>query len=113
VGQLSSIRADGRSWRYQFAMPSELARYVCAKGSITINGVSLTVNTVTDSELSVNLVPHTLQETNLGDLTLGNQVNLEVDMIARYLERLLQGGERTSAPSRLTPDFLAENGFWK
>jgi len=89
-----------------------LARYVCAKGSVTINGVSLTVNSVTDSSFSVNLVPHTLQETNLGDLIVGNRVNLEVDMIARYLERLLQGGATTKS-SAITPEFLAENGFWK
>jgi riboflavin synthase len=112
VGSCDRITADGRSWRYQFALPTELARYVCAKGSITINGVSLTVNSVTDHHFSVNLVPHTLQETNLGDLKQGNRVNLEVDMIARYLERLLQGGagEKSNA---ITPEFLAENGFWK
>jgi riboflavin synthase len=113
VGVCDGIVADGRSWRYQFSLVSELARYVCAKGSITINGVSLTVNSVTDSSFSVNLVPHTLQETNLGDLTAGNRVNLEVDMIARYLERLLQGGAATNKSSAITPEFLAENGFWK
>jgi riboflavin synthase len=103
---------DARSWRYHFAMPDNLSRYVSAKGSITINGVSLTVNGVTDDSFDVNLVPHTLAETNLGDLTSGNQVNLEVDVIARYLERLLQGGS-TTASARLTPEFLADNGFWK
>lgn len=113
VGACESITADGRSWRYQFALPNDLARYVCVKGSITINGVSLTVNSVTDSSFSVNLVPHTLQETNLGDLTVGNRVNLEVDMIARYLERLLQGGVSATKTSAITPEFLAENGFWK
>ncbi len=113
VGACDGITADGRSWRYQFALPNDLVRYVCAKGSITINGVSLTVNSVTDSSFSVNLVPHTLQETNLGDLTVGNRVNLEVDMIARYLERLLQGGVATNKSSSITPEFLAENGFWK
>jgi riboflavin synthase len=113
VGSCDSILVDGRSWRYQFALSDTLARYVCAKGSITINGVSLTVNSVTDSSFSVNLVPHTLQETNLGDLTVGNRVNLEVDMIARYLERLLQGGTPTNKSSAISPEFLAENGFWK
>jgi len=112
VGQLLSIVQDARSWRYHFAMPESLSRYVSAKGSITINGVSLTVNGVTDKSFDVNLVPHTLAETNLGDLVVGNQVNLEVDVIARYLERLLQGGVVTE-PARLTPEFLAENGFWK
>ena len=114
VGQVVSITADGRSWRYVFALPESLARYVSAKGSITINGVSLTVNGVTKDQFDVNLVPHTLQETMLGDLVVGSKVNLEVDVIARYLERLLQGGALAQdQPSRLTPEFLAQNGFWK
>jgi riboflavin synthase len=114
VGQVSSITADGRSWRYVFGLPEILSRYVSAKGSITINGVSLTVNGVGKDHFEVNLVPHTLQETNLEDLAVGSQVNLEVDVIARYLERLLQGGALSPAePSRLTPEFLAQNGFWK
>jgi riboflavin synthase len=106
-----SITADGRSWRYVFALPEALARYVSAKGSITINGVSLTVNGVTKDQFDVNLVPHTLQETNLGDLVVGSSVNLEVDVIARYLERLLQGGAMAQETSRLTPEFLAQHGF--
>jgi riboflavin synthase len=113
VGQLISIQADGRSWRYQFSLPEALVRYVCAKGSITINGVSLTVNQVSMHDFSVNLVPHTLQETNLGDLIVGNRVNLEVDMIARYLERLMIGATNRDTQSKLTPAFLAEHGFWK
>lgn len=112
VGRVISIEADGRSWRYTFSLPEGLARYVCAKGSITINGVSLTVNTISANAFSVNLVPHTLQETNLGDLTVGNRVNLEVDMIARYLERLI-AGQDTQQRSAMTPAFLAEHGFWK
>lgn len=112
VGQVKSITADGRSWRYVFALPESLSRYVSAKGSITINGVSLTVNGVTKDQFDVNLVPHTLQETTLGDLVVGSKVNLEVDVIARYLERLLQGGaSMQEEPSRLTPEFLAQNGF--
>jgi riboflavin synthase len=113
VGVLRQIEADGRSWRYHFAVPQALARYVAAKGSITINGVSLTVNGVSDQSFDVNLVPHTLSETNLGDLSLGNQVNLEVDVIARYLERLLLGQTDQGTHRHITPEFLAENGFWK
>lgn len=112
VGQLVSIVPDGRSWRYTFALPEALVRYVAPKGSITIQGVSLTVNTAEAGHFSVNLVPHTLQETNLGDLKAGDRVNLEVDVIARYLEQLLKGGADTQT-SRLTPDFLAQHGFWK
>ncbi len=113
VGRVMSIFADGASWRYEFAMPKEVAHYVAHKGSITINGVSLTVNEVSDGSFTVNLVPHTLQETNLGELRVGSIVNLEVDVIARYLERLLIGQSVKSQQSSLTPSFLAEHGFWK
>jgi riboflavin synthase len=113
VGQVMTIAADGASWRYAFAMPKEIAHYVAHKGSITINGVSLTVNEVSDGSFTVNLVPHTLQETNLGELRVGSIVNLEVDVIARYLERLLTGHSVKSQQSSLTPSFLAEHGFWK
>lgn len=112
VGNLIRIEQDGASWRYVFNMPEAIAHYVAHKGSITINGVSLTVNSVTDNQFNVNLVPHTLQETNLGDLQQGNRVNLEVDVIARYLERLLQVKPDASSSS-ITPEFLAKNGFWK
>lgn len=113
VGSVQSIIVDGASWRYAFAMPQDIAHYVAHKGSITINGVSLTVNEVSDSSFTVNLVPHTLQETNLGELRVGSVVNLEVDVIARYLERLLTGPSSKSPQSALTAGFLAEHGFWK
>lgn len=113
VGRVMSIVADGASWRYEFAMPKEVAHYVAHKGSITINGVSLTVNTVGAESFTVNLVPHTLQETNLGELRVGSVVNLEVDVIARYLERLLTGQSAQAHETKLTPDFLAQHGFWK
>lgn len=79
---------DGHSLRLAFRAPAELAKYIAEKGSICIDGVSLTVNAVNDTEFEVNLVPHTLQETTLGALNVGDNVNIEVDMIARYLERL-------------------------
>ncbi len=113
VGHVKSIDVDGASWRYEFAMPKEIAHYVAHKGSITINGVSLTVNTVGAESFTVNLVPHTLQETNLGELRVGSMVNLEVDVISRYLERLLTGQSAQSQQTSLTPGFLAEHGFWK
>lgn len=113
VGHVKSIDVDGASWRYAFAMPKEIAHYVAHKGSITINGVSLTVNTVGAESFTVNLVPHTLQETNLGELRVGSMVNLEVDVISRYLERLLTGQSAQSQQTSLTPGFLAEHGFWK
>jgi riboflavin synthase len=89
VGQLVDRKADARSERYVFEVPAGLARYIARKGSICVNGVSLTVNEVTDLTFGVNLVPHTQQVTTLSGLQPGARVNLEVDQIARYLERLL------------------------
>jgi riboflavin synthase len=73
-------------------VPSSLARFVARKGSITVNGVSLTVNEVSGSTFGINLIPHTLAATNLKDLAPGARVNLEVDLVARYVERLLDAG---------------------
>ena len=93
VGRLVERRQDARSWRMQFEVPAALARYVARKGSITIDGISLTVNDVEATTFGVNIIPHTLDQTTLGDLRSGDAVNLEVDLIARYLERLLQARE--------------------
>lgn len=90
IGRLLSRRQDARSERFEFEAPQELARYIARKGSICVNGVSLTVNEVTGTSFGVNLVPHTLSVTTLGQLQPGDRVNLEVDQIARYLERLLK-----------------------
>ena len=90
VGRLLGSRPDGRSTRLDFEIPPQLARYVAAKGSICIDGVSLTVNAVEGARVGVNLIPHTLQATTLGALKPGANVNIEVDMLARYLERLAQ-----------------------
>jgi riboflavin synthase len=88
-GRLVSRRADARAERFEFELPPTLLRYVARKGSVCINGVSLTVNEVTTEEFSVCLIPHTLQLTTLGLLQPGDEVNIEVDLIARYLERLV------------------------
>jgi riboflavin synthase len=93
VGRLIERHQDARSWRMQFEAPAELARYIARKGSITIDGISLTVNDVEGRTFGVNIIPHTLDQTTLGDLQPGDAVNLEVDLIARYLERLLQARE--------------------
>ena len=92
VGSLRSRKADARSVRMDFRMPKALARYVAKKGSICIDGVSLTVNEVSrgTAGFGVNIIPHTLQHTTLGLLAPGDPVNLEVDLVARYLERLLK-----------------------
>jgi len=90
VGELLERYEDARSTRMRFRVPDALARYVARKGSICIDGVSLTVNDVEGSTFGVNIIPHTLSHTTLGDLQPGHTVNLEVDLIARYLERLLE-----------------------
>jgi riboflavin synthase len=89
TGQILA-RVPGDRWEVvQFTLPSELSRYVVEKGSITIDGVSLTVSAVTDNTFSVSLIPTTLELTTLGHKTVGDLVNLEVDVIAKYVERLL------------------------
>lgn len=90
VGQVAHVGAVGESKRLRITLPNPLARYVAAKGSICVDGVSLTVNAVDGAEFEVNLVPHTLAATNLGMLCGGAAVNIEVDLVARYVERLLE-----------------------
>ncbi|MGH8444278.1 MAG: riboflavin synthase [Solimonas sp.] len=90
IGHLLERHEDARSTRMRFELPDALARYVARKGSICIDGVSLTVNDVEGRRFGVNIIPHTLAHTTLGDLQPGHAVNLEVDLIARYLERLLE-----------------------
>ena len=88
VGAVAARRDDARSVRVEFELEPALARYVARKGSVCIDGVSLTVNEVAGTRFGVNLVPHTLAVTILGDYTVGTRVNVEVDIIARYVERL-------------------------
>ncbi len=88
VGTATSISEDARSWRIEFELPPHLARFVAAKGSITIDGVSLTVNGVAGARFDVNIIPHTRAVTTLGELAAGGTVNVEIDVVARYLERL-------------------------
>lgn len=89
VGTLLERKEDARSWRFIFEAPQALAKYIARKGSICIDGISLTVNGVDGARFDVNIVPHTLAVTNLGARAPGDRVNLEVDVVARYLERLL------------------------
>ncbi len=91
VGEVAVFSDLGESWKLTVRAPQPLAKYIAFKGSITINGVSLTVNEVRGSEFDVNLIPHTLAMTNLKTLRAGSRVNLEVDLIARYVERMMQG----------------------
>ena len=99
VGTVKIRREDARSVRFQIEAPTELARYIARKGSLCVDGVSLTVNEVRGNLFDVNIIPHTLANTILGHWQPGTRVNLEVDLLARYLERLLQ---RDSAPGEQT-----------
>ena len=101
--------------RFRIEAPAELAKYIAQKGSITVDGISLTVNGVDGAVFDLNIVPHTLQETIMDDYQSGSLVNLEVDVIARYLERLLLGerAAESGTSSGISMAFLAENGFLK
>ena len=91
LGTVVERQDDARSVRLVIEAPDDLARYIAHKGSITVDGTSLTVNAVDGGRFTLNIVPHTLQETIMGDYRVGQRVNLEVDLVARYLERLLLG----------------------
>ncbi len=88
IGEVISLHEDARSWRFRMRAPAELARYIAHKGSITVDGISLTVNHVDGAEFELNIVPHTMINTIMDNYKQGTKVNLEVDLIARYLERL-------------------------
>ncbi len=90
LGEVLSIESDARSVRMRFGCPPNLARYFARKGSVAIDGVSLTINEVGATDFGVNLIPHTQTVTTLGEFTVGRKVNLEVDPVARYVERLLE-----------------------
>ncbi len=93
MAECTHIESSARSTIYQFRIPSELDKYIVKKGSLAINGVSLTVNEINDCVVSVNLIPHTIEHTNLGLLKTGDQVNIEIDTIARYVEKMLGNHE--------------------
>ena len=112
VGEVVSLQEDARSWRFVLRAPDELARYIAHKGSICIDGTSLTVNAVNGAEFDLNIIPQTMAETIFGEYQPGSRVNLEVDVIARYLERLVQGDAAADpGAAGLSMDTLAENGF--
>lgn len=91
VGTVSAVEDLGGSTRLEIDAPTDLARFIAAKGSICVDGVSLTVNAVREARFDVNVIPHTLAATTLGGLAAGSRVNLEIDMIARYVDRILAG----------------------
>lgn len=110
-GRVEERRAAGDFTLFTFSLEQKLVKYVIEKGSITIDGVSLTVNFCSGSRFSVSIIPHTLAMTSLGGLKAGDWVNLEVDLIGKYVEKLLAAKDAGAAESRINPAFLAEHGF--
>ncbi|ASP40657.1 riboflavin synthase [Bacterioplanes sanyensis] len=113
VGEVRERQADARSIRLTVKPPASLEKYIAAKGSITVDGISLTANAIAERGFELNIVPHTAEQTTLFHARVGQHVHLEVDIIARYLEQLFKGEQRHDSNSRLSPAFLAEHGFWK
>lgn len=113
VGEITLMLEDARSLYFEVTAPKEIAKYLAEKGSITVDGISLTINHLRENILSLNLIPHTAERTNIGTWKTGSKVNLEVDILARYIERLLLGDKAAEVKneSKLTMDFLAQNGF--
>ena len=114
VGEVVARSDNARAVQFTLRAPAELARYIAHKGSITVDGTSLTVNAVNGAEFELTIVPHTLAETIMASYQPGRRVNLEVDLLARYLERLLLG-DKAANPGQggITESFLAANGYLK
>ncbi len=116
LGTVLEIKQESRSVQITIQVPDTLKRYIAVKGSVCIDGTSLTVNTVDDDRFSINIVPHTQKQTIIENYSPGSRVNLEVDLIARYLERLLQAGStgtNTNASTGVSMNALADAGFIK
>ncbi len=112
LADVVSRKDDGRSVRFRMRAPDKLARYIAAKGSVCVDGISLTVNDVEGAEFELNIVPHTLAETTMDEFRSGRTFNLEVDIIARYLERLLLGDKAAEiAAPGISKELLQRCGF--
>lgn len=110
--ELVTVIKEGNAYRMRFGFPLELGRYIAMKGSITVDGISLTVAGLGDDWFEVAIIPHTWRETILSELNSGDRVNLEVDVLAKYVERLLTKGEEApAAASKLTIEYLQERGY--
>ncbi len=114
VGTIESRQHVGESIQFRVRVPDGLAKYIAVKGSVCIDGVSLTVNQVSGAVFEINIIPHTAEVTTIGEYSAGRQVNIEVDLIARYLERLLLG-DRAAQPqgAGVTLEMLQQHGFLK
>jgi riboflavin synthase len=102
---------DQNAVRFEFELPAEALRYLVEKGSVAVDGISLTVTKVTAIGFAVAIIPHSLERTNLQERREGDRVNIETDLLGRYVERLIQGGAAQSPEGGITLDFLAKNGF--
>jgi len=116
VGKIVNMIADGLSQVISIEAPDDISRYIAGKGSVCVDGTSLTVNRINNAVFEINVIPHTQQETIIGQYQVGQAVNLEVDLIARYLERLMTGNDSdangdANAKSTINKEFLAKNGF--
>ena len=113
IGEVMARREDSRSVRFTIKAPDELARYIATKGSVCVDGISLTVNAVNGAVFELNIVPHTLEVTTMNACQPGRQVNLEVDLVARYLERLLLGdvAAQPGTGKGITREILEAHGF--
>jgi riboflavin synthase len=109
TGTLTSVEPEGNAWRMRFSFPAKLGRYIAMKGSICIDGISLTVAGLGDDWFEVAIIPHTWRETTLSELNPGDAVNLEVDVLAKYVERLMQ--HEAAPESKLTLEYLKEMGY--
>lgn len=114
MGEVIKILPEGNSWRYRFRAPQEISRYLIEKGSVAVDGISLTVAEIEKQEFAIAVVPHTARSTTLGMRKVGDAVNLEVDPIAKYVEKFLrQDAQGDRKRSRIDADFLAQHGFMK
>ncbi len=113
IGRVVDLRDAGRSRLLRIEVPAGLARYLAAKGSVCVDGVSLTINTVAGAEFEVNVIPHTLEQTVVGAYRRGTRVNIEVDLVARYIESLLAARAVPAAEAGVTRDLLEQHGFVK
>lgn len=112
AGELARVRQEGNAYRMRFRFPRELGRYIAMKGSITVDGISLTVAELGPDWFEVAVIPHTWRETTLASLKDGDQVNLETDVLAKYVERLMEPNDKAAAATgNLTVEFLSEKGY--
>ena len=113
LGKILEINANGNSVDYWLSMSADIAPYIAEKGSVTIDGVSLTVNSLQHDRFRLTIVPHTTKETIIANYQVGDQVNIEVDVMARYIERLLTSKQQQPATSQVTEALLKQSGFIK